>query len=650
MAFVRSTSSSSSDLDESERGFPTEHSSVASNDTSDDQASISESGGSSSDGSSSEDVSDNGSLSSHNSDEVSESSSDSEDEGIQVEDEQAKINPNEEKQNISSPMEMELDGAISGNTTLSVAGDHEMMERVNEIGAKSPRNSLSVEDVEDIIKDHNSYDECIGSDSKLCFSEDDEDGTERRNLCKEAKESISISKLLSDVLEIERCNAGIMSAARFLCIQDGDCSKRGPIQLPNSTCESFWIDKMLTTIAPKSEAVKELIMSSSNRSNLSRQIFDVFHSKLSSVNISHVEVPSMKLPRNSMGPNGTSQIYQGKQLVFIGSLRAAECGLALAALRINQVIRIECASPDNLQVIDGMRHSIHILPEDYWESASANETIKNAAEDIISAFQFNPLAPVLVACETGDKFACAACALFLMRYLGIGKMNALDMITEARPSSNVEPAWLDCIPAKDGAHVDLCAHAPLPKRILSSQMLSGLTGVTKFADSPKRQRRKEKNTSACVPSMPSLDLVPSLPYLQRCCTEQADEPVPEGRFECERECERYLSEELNASSASKVNPSTPIPLLTPPASPLVVKSDEGETSICEWPSNLAVDTAMASTMSLSPTSPLCSRQEECKWNDALPPVDYLKTPRSQPIKALATGLTPKLKSIQVSHP
>lgn len=119
---------------------------------------------SSSDNSSNDQASADVSLSSQESGESTEDPSDSEDEDAQVEDE-VNTSINEDSKSISSPMEMELDGAIGGTKLLSV-GDDETIERTNDVDAASPRNSLSVEDVEEIIKDNNSSGE-DGPDSKL---------------------------------------------------------------------------------------------------------------------------------------------------------------------------------------------------------------------------------------------------------------------------------------------------------------------------------------------------------------------------------------------------------------------------------------------------------------------------------------------------
>jgi hypothetical protein len=65
-----------------------------------------------------------------------------------------------------------------------------------------------------------------------------------------------------------------------------------------------------------------------------------------------------------------------------------------------------------------------------------------------------------------------------------------------------------------------------------------------------------------------------------------------------------LAEELlgyTSPSPSDIG-ATPIPLLTPPASPIHIQSDESIGDICEWPSNLAVDNALTAVSKLRPLS------------------------------------------------
>lgn len=78
--------------------------------------------------------------------------------------------------------------------------------------------------------------------------------------------------------------------------------------------------------------------------------------------------------------------------------------------------------------------------------------------------------------------------------------------------------------------------------------------------------------------------------------------------------DKQLSEELLESDFIRNRESTPVPLLSPPPSPLCVESDRGQiTTVCEWPCNLAVDNALTMVASLrahSPTSLMKIEEDE----------------------------------------
>jgi hypothetical protein len=64
-----------------------------------------------------------------------------------------------------------------------------------------------------------------------------------------------------------------------------------------------------------------------------------------------------------------------------------------------------------------------------------------------------------------------------------------------------------------------------------------------------------------------------------------------------------MKEELLKCDGSKIAVKKPIPLLTPPSSPFTMSIDgDVPTAVCEWPSNLVVDSAMTAACELSPLS------------------------------------------------
>lgn len=87
-----------------------------------------------------------------------------------------------------------------------------------------------------------------------------------------------------------------------------------------------------------------------------------------------------------------------------------------------------------------------------------------------------------------------------------------------------------------------------------------------------------------------------------------------------------LREELDGYHSDCREPNSPVPLLTPPASP------QPTSTICEWPSNLVVDSAMTAVMTeIRPLSPISTENSEV----------------ADPSKAFSDGttLTPLLRSL-----
>lgn len=101
----------------------------------------------------------------------------------------------------------------------------------------------------------------------------------------------------------------------------------------------------------------------------------------------------------------------------------------------------------------------------------------------------------------------------------------------------------------------------------------------------------------------------------------------------EEELDLQLAEELGVAYEKKSRQNTPVPLLTPPASPLTV---EEQVIACEWPSNLTIDNAITALLSdIRPMSPQsledinaeeeedafeCSRHLKATNNSALTPL------------------------------
>jgi hypothetical protein len=194
------------------------------------------------------------------------------------------------------------------------------------------------------------------------------------------------------------------------------------------------------------------------------------------------------------------------------------------------------------------------------------------------------------------------------------------------------------------AKPDTLAHV---KRVLSSSALLGRStsssGLNPTMLSPKRVCRastgnSEDNSGDDLPAELSLGQAAFQTNQRVSLSDEDDE-----------EQDRQLGEELQEDEDERERDSTPIPLLTPPSSPLRVEGYEEDTTVCEWPSNLAVDSAMTATMDLRPPSPHSLQQtweEEEEEEEQLLPSET--TPKPTPgDSAFSSSLTPMMRGISV---
>lgn len=103
----------------------------------------------------------------------------------------------------------------------------------------------------------------------------------------------------------------------------------------------------------------------------------------------------------------------------------------------------------------------------------------------------------------------------------------------------------------------------------------------------------------------------------------------------EEELDRQLEEELDECyDQSREN--TPIPLLTPPASPTTL---ENQLIVCEWPSNLTIDNAMTAILTdVRPMSPQSLDDPDAEE-------DFFASP---PKTITSSALTPLLRGISMN--
>ena len=156
-------------------------------------------------------------------------------------------------------------------------------------------------------------------------------------------------------------------------------------------------------------------------------------------------------------------------------------------------------------------------------------------------------------------------------------------------------------------------------------------------ESPKRMRfvSTQDFKPTTLPYMPDFSLGPSA--LTR-CYEGAVSPSTDDELEQDRQ----LSEELvNDCLLFEDRECTPVPLLTPPASPFRVETEDGATTWCEWPCNLAVDNARTADFRMRESSPDSLQQVEEDEETSIE--TYLKEHRKSPSKS--TTLTPLIQGI-----
>lgn len=183
------------------------------------------------------------------------------------------------------------------------------------------------------------------------------------------------------------------------------------------------------------------------------------------------------------------------------------------------------------------------------------------------------------------------------------------------------------------------------KRVLSSSALLGrsnsLSAPNPTLLSPKRvcRSRDDESSGSDGDEMPPELSLGQVAYKVNPRVSLSDED--------DEEQDRQLGEELREGGADRERESTPIPLLTPPSSPLRVEGNEGDVTVCEWPSNLAVDSAMAATMVLRPPSPQNLQSWEQKEEERL--MKSAEASPTQPLdeSAFSSSLTPMMRGISV---
>lgn len=224
------------------------------------------------------------------------------------------------------------------------------------------------------------------------------------------------------------------------------------------------------------------------------------------------------------------------------------------------------------------------------------------------------------------------------------------------PSPSTDKSDEDSLEEEDMAREET-AIFPKSKRILSFQYLLSLDSPP---ETPKKRRMSVDGENLSGGSMPHLDLgQAAIDGLPRSLSQiRLDSPRLQSRTDTHSPTEEELEDELRSELEQNVcdetkgsKESSPVPLLTPPGSPLTVEV-EG-SNLVEWPSNLAVDSAQLASYELRPMSPdslqAFEEEEEARVMNGLTggADDQTKEGGASSQDLETTTLTPLLRGIYV---
>lgn len=179
------------------------------------------------------------------------------------------------------------------------------------------------------------------------------------------------------------------------------------------------------------------------------------------------------------------------------------------------------------------------------------------------------------------------------------------------------------------------------KRVLSSNTLATLNAEAGHKDdSPKRIRTSPEVGREVVDDLPELSLgMSAMDTFQLAPSKYSMRRSPVISLDDDEVLDQALSDELKRSSHKLRGENFPVPLLTPPQSPLSIPSEQG-SGIVEWPSNLVIDSAMMSAANdTRPLSPSSLEKFDDEDDEAGLQVSFS---RPEP-----SSLTPLLRSIYV---
>lgn len=198
------------------------------------------------------------------------------------------------------------------------------------------------------------------------------------------------------------------------------------------------------------------------------------------------------------------------------------------------------------------------------------------------------------------------------------------------------------------------------KRSYSKQEFNQISPEDGFIDHKRNCRRLSRKAKSLQDIVP-----PFLPTLSLGRSALADDEYYRAQNynssddeEDDEAVDNQLAEELmdGITSNDPNGDSSPVPLLTPPASPTRFEienssaPDSQKIIVCEWPSNMAVDNALTAVNELRPMSPSSLEkleEESMKREDFMTPTSMYQN-RSRSISDVSSGLTPNFGNLNMT--
>ena len=202
-------------------------------------------------------------------------------------------------------------------------------------------------------------------------------------------------------------------------------------RLPPENDEDFWVNEILSLIDFDSlclDSVTYLPM----RSIVAKMVHDAFATELKPLDVSLVPYKN----DSNEDINILSNTNTAREC-YIGSLSSVESRLALALLNIKHIFVIDSYPPDELWVDDGIRYNTHVLPSSDDANPKVCDIIEACALEVVTLlFEYELTedsiesreGSILIACKTGNEYACAVAATVLTKAFNIDMASAMKIM------------------------------------------------------------------------------------------------------------------------------------------------------------------------------------------------------------------------------